>query len=792
VPYRSTGAAAWPSGELSARVPDATGPTFRSRPEVSHVDLRTRLPGRTVPHVTRTTAPRAVTAGVAGVLTFALVLPAGGAVAAPSAPSGPTTTGTAEATHVPAGADQDPEPVAPESSEAEFVESDDAAGDEVPAHEHEHSESEGSAAPSAEPDSEATTEPSGEPSGAPSAESESEAAPDESSTPDTAPGGEEVLVADAAVTGFGVVGVTWSGDLTDEHALIVHVRTTERPDPAADDPSWSDWEEIAVEPSPRGRLDGTEPVVVGDVAHVQARVSGEDAADIRGLELTVIDPGTSSADDDVPVPPEETSPSGSAVAAMPVASRPGIASRADWGADESIMTWTPRQGDVRGAAIHHTAGTNGYSRSDVPRIIRGIYAYHAQTRDWGDIGYNFLVDRYGRIWEGRAGGVTRQTTGGHAIGVNATSTGISMIGNYDAVRPTTASISAVVRLVAWKLSLHDVPATGQVTLDGTRLNRVFGHRDVSSTACPGRYLYPKLGEIRRRAQAAQDRAAAEQAQKGIPDGTFVQNPNGNLAMVENGRKHIAYCSVVQEYGASCGRATKVSRWQWRAFKPGGRLQRTAMLTDGRVFRIDRGKKREAFDVLSLEKAGKLTKKVTLAPSAVRTLPYGNPFVRAGVVVVNRTNGNHRLVTAGNKHGYINKYLLRRTPLGDLDTGYLDGSSVSRMPKVAKTSGVVSRRNGRDFLMTRQGLLRVDRSGDLRGGTTTQHWSKALMKQFDRLGHPNPVVVRVRKQSQWYVLRDGVLRPVSKARARQLNGGNNPDVQVILKVTKRQFPVGSRL
>ncbi|MEG3614525.1 N-acetylmuramoyl-L-alanine amidase [Isoptericola haloaureus] len=597
------------------------------------------------------------------------------------------------------------------------------------------------------------------------------------------------LEATSDVTGFGVVGVTWSSPVAHD-ALVVEVRTSDDAGAAPDDDgAWSAWERVDVEPSPRGDLDGTEPVVVGEVARVQARVSGPSAGAVRDLGLTVIDPGTSPADDDVPVPSEETSPSGRAVAAAPVPDRPTIASRAAWGADESIMTWTPRQGDVGGAAIHHTAGTNSYSESQVPGILRGIYSYHAQTRGWGDIGYNFLVDKFGRIWEGRAGGVTRETVGAHARGYNSGSTGVSVLGNYETATVSNAAVSAVVRLVAWKLALHGVAADDSISIAGTPLAAVFGHRDVGSTACPGRTLYDRLGEIRRRARALQDVAARPD----LKDGTFVARPDGTVAMVERGRKHVAWCGVVRAFGGRCADAVAVSWREWNALEPGKRLRKTVETHDGRVFRLVDGKKKETFDEAALAESGLGTKRTRLHASAVEDVPYGWPIVRPGVVVVNRATGNHRLVVTGSRHGYVNRWLHENSMVGQLDHGGLDRGSVRRMPGAARTTGVVQRRNGRSFVLTQRGLLRIDRTGDLHGSATTQHWGYALMQSVPRLrGAPELVALRKKGSGQIYVLEDGLRRPVSKQRLTELNGGQKPRVHVILGVTQRQFPIGPSL
>ncbi|WP_277209672.1 N-acetylmuramoyl-L-alanine amidase [Isoptericola croceus] len=691
----------------------------------------------------RITRPRGRTilaSGIVGLVSFALLVP-------PGAQAAPVVADVTTAAQVADDTADDPaaaQPVAPASEEAEFAPQADTGPDEA--------ESDGPVpllAPESEP-----------------------------------------LVATADATGFAVVGVTWSGD-ADEDALVVEVRTSRDPQAPADgDTGWDAWEQVDAEPSPDGTLDGTEPVVVGDVARVQARVSGSEQ--VRDLKLTVVDPGTSAADDDVPAPPEGTSPGGASVAAA-VTARPSISSRKAWGADERIMTWTPRQGSIRGATIHHTAGTNTYAQADVPRIIRGIYAYHAQTRGWGDIGYNFVVDKYGRVWEGRAGGVTRQTIGGHAVGYNTNATGISVLGNYETATVSNAAVSAVVRLVAWKLSLHGVPATGSTTINGRSVPRIFGHRDVSATACPGRTLYAKMGEIRRRAAAAQEKAAAQDVQGSIPDGSFVVNPGGKVALVENGRKHLAYCSVVKAYGERCGSLRKVTSAQWKGLVKSTRLQRTVQ-SNGRLFWIGNGKKREAFDTASLRRAKKSSPSVSLHPDALSRLSYGNPIVRPAVVVVNRSNGNHRLVINGRKHsGRVGGYLRKNTPLGGLDRGYLDRASMARLPGITKTTGVVQGKGGRSFLLTTRGLARIDGTGALRSSAKTQDWGKALKAEVPRVGRWTRVVaVRQNNSGQIYILRDGVLRPVSKARARQLNGGTMPKVHVILKVTKKQFPVGSRL
>jgi uncharacterized protein with LGFP repeats len=149
-------------------------------------------------------------------------------------------------------------------------------------------------------------------------------------------------------------------------------------------------------------------------------------------------------------------------------------------------------------------------------MLRSIYEFHRFGRGWNDIGYNFVIDRFGRIWEARAGGVDEPVIGAQAGGYNAYSTGISILGTYSAQRISAAALAALEHLIAWKLSLHGAPCEGRVTVKVTAkgavysrfpagarvsLPRVAGHRDADSTDCPGDALYGELTFARHRAAA---------------------------------------------------------------------------------------------------------------------------------------------------------------------------------------------------------------------------------------------------------------------------------------------------
>src|SRR4051812_20562403 len=198
---------------------------------------------------------------------------------------------------------------------------------------------------------------------------------------------------------------------------------------------------------------------------------------------------------------------------LSVAGSPPIISRLGWGADESMRRASPRYADsIRLAIVHHTVSTNTYSRSQSAAIVRGIEVYHVKGNGWDDIGYNFLVDRFGQIFEGRYGGIDRNVVGAHAQGFNSGTTGISLIGNYQSATPTAAQLAALEKLIAWRLDLAHVDPLSTLTfISGGNprfpaglpvfLRAVSGHRDVYATECPGDKAYSLIPSIARAAAA---------------------------------------------------------------------------------------------------------------------------------------------------------------------------------------------------------------------------------------------------------------------------------------------------
>ncbi len=217
------------------------------------------------------------------------------------------------------------------------------------------------------------------------------------------------------------------------------------------------------------------------------------------------------------VDPQPVSGAGARLAAAVFTPRPVIYSRAQWGADERMRGKSSlHYGDVHAGFVHHTVNANTYTRAEVPALLRSIYAYHVRVRGWSDIGYNYLIDRFGRIWEGRYGGIDRAVVGAHTLGYNDDSFAASAIGNYELTKPSKATLQAYATLFAWKLSLHGVDASSTRQYVTSRwFQAINGHRDAAATACPGKYLYAKLPVIRRMAAADQRGWAGRQLESNL-------------------------------------------------------------------------------------------------------------------------------------------------------------------------------------------------------------------------------------------------------------------------------------
>jgi N-acetylmuramoyl-L-alanine amidase len=302
---------------------------------------------------------------------------------------------------------------------------------------------------------------------------------------------------------FDLVGLTWQRTRLEVGARI-RVRD-------AADGTWSPWTAMAGDHAGGA---GAEPVWAGGADALQVRlahaprglraqfVNTTGSATLAQRALTALRGGAHDAYTALAGAPARAQGAG-----------PQIISRAEWGASACGQPrFGATYGTVQAAFVHHTVNANDYGPQDSAAIVRAICRYHRNTKGWRDVGYNFLVDRYGQIFEGREGGIDQAVIGAQAQGYNSVSTGVANIGTFSGVAQTPDAVNAMAELLAWKLTLHGTPVEGQVTVlsrggDSNRypagtpvtFERISGHRDADATTCPGNALYAQLPELRRRA-----------------------------------------------------------------------------------------------------------------------------------------------------------------------------------------------------------------------------------------------------------------------------------------------------
>ncbi|MEU3619937.1 N-acetylmuramoyl-L-alanine amidase [Streptomyces sp. NPDC006872] len=293
------------------------------------------------------------------------------------------------------------------------------------------------------------------------------------------------------------VGVSWTGSRRGASIRLI-----------GQDGSRGEW--TALQPVCGAGADGDS----GDPAkNVSVLVPADGAA---GYELQLPDGATdvrSTAIDTVNGPSKEVA---TAAKAGRIAGVEYI-TRAGWGADESLrfkadgtenspQTYYPAQT----MTVHHTAGVNG--DPDPAATIRAYYYLHAITNDWGDIGYHYLIDEAGLIYEGRYSGTDgipahdvsgKMVTAFHASGYNSGNLGIALLGNSNEQPPTAAARQSLTRLLAALSAYHNFDPEAAVTfvnpVNGVRkdVQMISGHRDWLATECPGTTLYGDLPALRK-------------------------------------------------------------------------------------------------------------------------------------------------------------------------------------------------------------------------------------------------------------------------------------------------------
>ncbi|SDL98040.1 Uncharacterized conserved protein, contains LGFP repeats [Corynebacterium mycetoides] len=302
---------------------------------------------------------------------------------------------------------------------------------------------------------------------------------------------------------FSMVALTWEG----ERDIVAFVRAERA------DGTWSEW--YRMDPADNevdSVKQGTDPIYVEPTTRIQVstgnvdlleggRTESEAPTTANDIEAVFIDGGEGTVQGDI-------SPVANYAQAMPK-----VVTRAAWGAQNSGRTPYYTE-PTKAITVHHTAGSNNYTEAAAPGIVRGIQAYHLSL-GWGDVGYNAMVDKYGNIYEGRAGGLDRGPMGAHVGSFNSNTWGVSMLGNYDTVQPTAAGIRAMGEIIGWKAAQANINPLGTVRLtasgnfSGSRyaagqtgtFPTINAHRDFHFNACPGQYLYNQMGAIRTAANA---------------------------------------------------------------------------------------------------------------------------------------------------------------------------------------------------------------------------------------------------------------------------------------------------
>jgi hypothetical protein len=268
---------------------------------------------------------------------------------------------------------------------------------------------------------------------------------------------------------------------------------------------WSDWVD---------QDDGT-PIYVGGADAAQVRAPFRPRGRLHFVNVS----GTAGSFADRLVTSARSAINSAfiSVASTPVAQalapKPTIVSRAAWGADLADGGCPPRgppeYGTVQAAVIHHTVNANDYTPEEAPSIVLGICRFHVYGNGWNDIGYNALVDRFGTLYEGRAGGLKQPVVGAQAQGFNSQTTSIASIGDHTSEAPTPEAQRSIIQFLAWKMAIdHAYPVTSTVQLTsaggpesryppGTVITvpRIVGHTTLGLTACPGGAMIPLIPQI---------------------------------------------------------------------------------------------------------------------------------------------------------------------------------------------------------------------------------------------------------------------------------------------------------
>ena len=387
---------------------------------------------------------------------------------------------------------------------------------------------------------------------------------------------------------FALAGVQWSSPM----GAAIEIRTRTH------DGQWSRWAPASVtghDGDPTAATSGAsfgEPLWVGAADIVQLRSRSA----VRGVVIHFVAARPS---------PTRAEAAAASVGALALATptlhagpgQPPIIARSAWAGNHAPPAGSAFYGEIKLAFVHHTVNPNGYGPGEVPGMLLAIFDYHRYVRGFFDIGYNFVVDAFGRIWEARAGGIDEPVIGAQAGAYNAESTGAAVLGTFDSVVPSAAAIDALEHLLAWKLALHGVPSIGEVRVEVdpsdayytpfrpgqmVLLPRVAGHRQGDLTSCPGDAFFAHLPSIRPRVAALEGVPAvltlAAAPSQTVAPGTQI-SLSGKLAMLGGapvGGAAIQVQRLANDQATTIVTATTASDGTWSVPLPAP-LQRNIVL-----------------------------------------------------------------------------------------------------------------------------------------------------------------------------------------------------------------------
>ena len=349
------------------------------------------------------------------------------------------------------------------------------------------------------------------------------------------------------------VGLHWRADGPGWEQISFRLRT------ATDGSTWSPWRTLYIEAEPNENPRGerfASLVAAKGARYVQYRaLLPEGQANAPTLQQVTVTALSAAPPDDsfqaaratktptktpktpTPKPAGTPAPTSNAGSLDPPFASGVLISREDWGAPESYRydawgneIWPRMYIPTKKIIVHHTA-TNGnyntqdpnypypsYSADEAVQEVRAVYYYHAITLGWGDIGYNALIDRFGRIFEGRRGRdsgphgtreiISPDVSAGHALNCNEGSTGISLIGNFEdnqlGPNEEATMVKTLLDFLTWSCRRFYIPPTASSDFLAVNwawiggLPNICGHRDVNATICPGQYVYARLPEWRQK------------------------------------------------------------------------------------------------------------------------------------------------------------------------------------------------------------------------------------------------------------------------------------------------------